>query len=241
MINMSSQASAASAGIFFHCPWPAMSMWKKIALLLLLVLAASTAHAQDASLQTRLDATTYQAVSALLDSARADGIPTQPMISKALEGASKGADGARIVAAVRRLGGELRLARQSLGAASTVAELDAGASAIHSGVDPRELTRLRAARPRQPLTIPLGMLADLVARGVPADSASSAALALARSSMRDEDFVAFRRNVERDIALGAPPAAAASLRVNASTRDAAFTNSALSPQGDPVPVKPRKP
>ena len=214
---------------------------KLIALALGVVLLANAAHAQDTSLQTRLDATTYQAVSALLDSARADGIPTQPMISKALEGASKGAEGTRIVAAVRRLGGELRLARQSLGVSSTVAELDAGASAIHSGVDPRELTRLRAARPRQPLTIPLGMLADLVARGVPADSASSAALALARSSMRDEDFVAFRRNVERDIALGAPPAAAASVRVNASTRDFMMTESVAPQQNSGAAPKPRKP
>lgn len=213
---------------------------KLFTLVAALLLGAARANAQDATLQSRLDATTYKAVSALLDSARAEGIPTQPMVSKALEGASKGADGARIVAAVTRLGAELRVARQLLGPASTMAELDAGASALHSGVDPNVIARLRAARPRQPLTIPLGMLADLVARGVPADSASVAALALARSSMRDEDFVAFRRNVERDIALGAPPAAAASVRVNASTRD--FMNAV--PPGTPSPSgapKPRKP
>lgn len=210
-----------------------------IALAAGMLVLASQAHAQEPALQARLDASTFQAVSVLLDSARADGIPTQPMVSKALEGVSKGADGARIIAAVRRLGAELRLARQSLGVSSTVAELDAGASAIHSGVDPRELARLRAARPRQPLTIPLGMLADLVARGVPADSASSAALALARSSMRDEDFVAFRRNVERDIALGAPPAAAASVRVNASTR-AFMADGGRPPTGESAP-RPRKP
>ena len=208
-----------------------------LALVALLFVAASRAQSQTPALRARLDATTWKSVSALLDSVRADGLPTQPLESKALEGISKGADGARIVAALQRLAGELRVARQQLGSASTVAELDAGASAIHSGINPEELARLRAARPRQPLTIPLGMLADLVARGVPADSASSAALALAQSSMRDEDFVAFRRNVERDIALGAPPAAATSVRVNATTR--AFTlDSKASPSNTSTNRKP---
>ena len=210
-----------------------------LALAAALIVAAADAHAQSPTLRSRLDAATFQSVSTLLDSARAEGIPTQPLESKALEGVSKGADGARIVAALRRLAGELRVAREHLGAASTVAELDAGASAIHSGVNPRELARLRAARPRQPLTVPLGMLADLVARGVPADTASSAALALAQSSMRDEDFVAFRRNVERDIALGAPPATATSVRVNATTRNT-FSAESRNVTGD-APVPGRKP
>ena len=206
------------------------------------LLAAGNVHAQSPTLRARLDATTYQSVIALLDSARAEGLPTQPLESKALEGVSKGAEGARIVSALRRLAGEMRVAREQLGATSTVAELDAGAAAIRSGIAPSELARLRATRPRQPLTIPLGMLADLVARGVPADSASSAALALAQSSMRDEDFVAFRRNVERDIALGAPPATATSVRVNATTRSNSFAELLTNPvpQNGTVP-KTRKP
>jgi len=74
------------------------------------------------------------------------------------------------------------------------------------------LTRLRALRPRQPLTIALSVMADLTARGVPADSAAGAVLALA-GSLRDDQFLAFRRNVERDIELGVPAAAAASSSV----------------------------
>jgi hypothetical protein len=60
----------------------------------------------------------------------------------------------------------------------------------------------------------LSVLADLVASGVPADSAAAVVLALAPKA-RDADLVEFRRAVERDIALGAPPAAAASVRLNA--------------------------
>jgi hypothetical protein len=200
------------------------------------LLIVAPAHAQESLLQARLDAQTYKGVSEVIASTSSLGIPTQSLVSKALEGASKGASGERIVAAVRKLAGQLVLARGSLGAASTAAELDAGATALHIGVSPAELERLRAARPRQSLTVPLGMLADLVARGVPTDSAGAVVLALARTNMRDEDFVAFRRNVERDIALGAPPSAAASVRVNATTR--AFAEGASNSQSAQTPRKP---
>jgi hypothetical protein len=63
----------------------------------------------------------------------------------------------------------------------------------------------------------LSVLADLVASGVPPDSAAAVVLALAPNA-RDVDLVEFRRAVERDIALGAPPAAAAAVRVNAGAR-----------------------
>jgi hypothetical protein len=57
----------------------------------------------------------------------------------------------------------------------------------------------------------LAVLADLVASGVPADSATAALLVLA-PTVRDADLEEFRRAVERDIALGAPPASATTVR-----------------------------
>ena len=103
------------------------------------------------------------------------------------------------------------------------AELTAGAAALRAGASPTILTELRQTR-GEPLTMPLAVLADLVASGVPVDSAAGAVLALAARA-RDADLVEFRRAVERDIALGAPPAAAtaaaataADMRVNAGAR-----------------------
>jgi type II secretory pathway component PulF len=88
------------------------------------------------------------------------------------------------------------------------------------------LTELRRIR-RESLTVPLAVLSDLVGSGVPVDSAAAAVLALATNA-RDADLVEFRRAVERDIALGAPPAAAtaaaaagftaAAVQVNAGAR-----------------------
>lgn len=166
----------------------------------------------------RLDATTRTSVVALVDSARALDLPAEPLIQRALEGVTKRADGARIVAAVRRLIGDLATARGSLGTTATPPELEAGVAALRAGASPAVLAQLRDLR-RPPRTMALAVLADLVASGVPADSAAAAVLALAPSA-RDADLVEFRRAVERDIALGAPPAAAASVRVNATARTA---------------------
>jgi hypothetical protein len=174
-------------------------------------LLAARAAAQDPRLE-RLDPDTRAAVAALIDSAHQGGVPAEALIDRALEGAAKQAPAPRIIAAVTTLLANLRDARAALGSSATAPELEAGASAIHLGVSPAALTRLRVLRARQPLTIALSVMADLTARGVPADSAAAAVLALA-GSLRDEQFLAFRRSVERDIELGAPPAAAASSSV----------------------------
>ena len=128
-----------------------------------------------------------------------------------------------IIAAVRRLALDLARARDALGSTASPGELTAGAAALRAGASPTILTALRQTR-REPLIVPLAVLTDLVASGVPVDSAAAAVVALARRA-RDADLVEFRRAVERDIALGAPPAAAtaaaataADLRVNAGAR-----------------------
>ncbi len=196
----------------------------------LALLGAHHAAAQDPRLD-RLDPEIRAAVFAVLDSARAAGLPMEPLVDRALEGALKGAPAAAIAAALHRLATDLRAARDALGPASSPAELDAGAGALRSGVQPENLTSLRRARPGRPLTVPLAVLADLVARGVAVDSAAVYVLAMADAA--DDEFLAFRRNVERDIALGAPPTAAAAVRVNSGM---------LETLGNPRPPAPnRKP
>ena len=184
---------------------------------LVATLLARPAAAQDPRLE-RLDAGTRPLVAALVDSARTAGLPAEPLVQRALEGTIKGAPGDRIVAAVRRLAADLGRARDALGPAASPPELEAGAAALRAGASPAVLVQLRRSRPQR-LTVPLAVLMDLVASGVPVDSAAAAVLALAATS-RDADLVEFRRAVERDIGLGAPPAAAASVRVNGAASQA---------------------
>jgi len=171
----------------------------------------------------RLDSISRPIVTALVDSARAAALPTEPLVQRALEGATKRASADRIVAAVRRLALDLGHARDALGPTTSPPELGAAAAALRAGAPPVILTELRRIR-RESLTVPLAVLTDLVASGVPVDSAAAAVLSLAAKS-RDTDLVEFRRAVERDIALGAPPAsataaavAAAAVQVNAGAR-----------------------
>lgn len=168
------------------------------------------AAAQDARL-SRLDAVTGAAVSRLVDSARAAGLPVEPLVDKALEGASKHAPGPRIAEAVRLLLADLGRARGALGGGPE-AELVAGAAALRAGLPPDALGRLRQARGDAPLTVPLATLADLVARGVPVETAQSVIAALAARGEPDARYVELRRVVESDIGAGVPPAAAATVR-----------------------------
>jgi hypothetical protein len=190
-------------------------------MILAALLLATQVALQDPRLD-RLDPDTRSAVAAVVDSARVARLPIEPLIQRALEGATKGAPGPRIVTAVRRLAADLGTARTALGNDASAPELEAGVAALRAGATTQILANLRSVR--RPLTVALSVLADLVASGVPADSAAAAVLALAPKA-RDADLVEFRRAVERDIALGAPPGAATSVRLNAGATDVTAASS----------------
>ena len=181
-------------------------------LLLALALMPGVLRAQQNRLEGRVDARTRAAVERLADSARAAGLPAEPLVDKALEGAMKGAQPDRIIAAVRALSRRLASARAALGAGIPDAELVAAAGALSVGVDPAALVRLRDATPVGSAATPFVVLADLVSRGVPADTASAALLALASRGADDDAYLALRGDVARAIAAGAPPAIATTVR-----------------------------
>jgi len=184
--------------------------------LILLAAAPTIARAQEPRLVGRVPDAARARIDAILDAARVRGLPVEPLVDRALEGATKGALAAAIVAAVTRLRDELVVVRGAFGDAASTAELTAGTSALRAGATAEGLARLRKLRPGQPLTVAAAVMADLVAAGVPADTAVGAVLALAHDA-DDADYIAFRRNVQRDIVLGASPAAALAVRIRLAT------------------------
>ncbi|HXV87067.1 MAG TPA: hypothetical protein VD793_10220 [Gemmatimonadales bacterium] len=198
--------------------------------------------AQDSRLE-RLDPTLRSQVAGLIDSVRAEGLPIEPLVDRALEGASKRAPSALITGALRRLAADLGRARAVLGSELPAGELAAAADALRAGAEPDVLVRLRDALGHRRLAVPLSVTADLAARGVPADTAAGIVIALARS-VTDGQLLALQRNVERDIALGAAPLAAAGGLLSADGLEAAApTPGALDPtttQARPQ-TTPRKP
>lgn len=174
-----------------------------------------SALAQDRRLTSRLDSATASAVTRLVDSVRVAGLPADPLVAVALEGATRRAGSERIVAAVREYAAALGSARRALGHSAQSDEIVSAAGVIVAGVAPAAVGALRVARPSGPLTVPLVVLADLVARGVPADSAAATLSDALRNGARDDELSEFRRRVERDILAGAKPTTAMSIR----TRD----------------------
>jgi len=179
----------------------------------LLSIATSISFAQDtrdpaADPLGRLDPSTRHAVEMLMDSAHSVGLPYGPLESKALEGIAKRANGRDILVAVRRVFRALRDARTALGPSATTDELTAGAGALRVGIAASELSLLATTRNGKPLTVPLVVLADLVTRGVPRDTASLTISQLWQHGAADDDFLALWRSVERDIVSGTDPGVA---------------------------------
>ncbi len=175
--------------------------------------ALATAGAQDPRIAPRLDAPTREALRPVIDSARAQGIPVEPLFEKMYEAVAKGADGPRIVAAVKSLATEMASAHRALGTVASTDELKAAASAMHAGVPAVELGKMKKQSGlRRSLTLPFTVLADIVSRGVPVRTAINGIKSLVGAGARDDEISDFQKKVAVDIEKGAPPAAAVETR-----------------------------
>ena len=151
---------------------------RKILLLAIALLAPLPVRAQStaqdqaalAALRTSMSASAYASLTAAINDARRRGLPTEPLITKAQEGAAKNVPGDRIVIAVRLTMDRLERAQVLLrGSVSpTDAEISAVADALQRGVPEDAITRLAAAAGgRASIALSAHALADLIGHGVP--------------------------------------------------------------------------
>src|SRR5437867_3355794 len=128
-----------------HCSWIAS------ACALAAALVAGRAAGQDPRL-TRLPPEAQAPVGALVDSARAAGLPAEPLVQRALEGATKQAPGDLIVAAVQRLAADLGRARDALGSTASPPGTAAAAAAADAAATAalQVNARARGQRPGRP-------------------------------------------------------------------------------------------
>ena len=174
--------------------------------------------AQDtARLGGRLDSATQVIVMRSMDSARTRGLPVEPLVDKALEGATKRAAGPRIQAAVSALLRRLELARDALAPNPGPRDIAAGADALAYGATREALTAMRAIRPNESVAVPLGVLTQLVASGVSVSRATRAVAELLRRGARDEQLIALNEDVRSYVAAGASPEAALDVRARGLT------------------------
>ncbi len=169
--------------------------------------------AQDPDPLSRLDPNTRFTVEVIIDSARVAGVPTRPLLLKALEGAAKHAPNGKIIAAVRSVFHAELDVRVALGGALSESEWTSAVSALQSGVALEALAKFRGGQPGKPLTRALVVLTDLIQRGVPVNEASSAIMQLWQRGAGDGDFYGLWKNVEQDILSGQNPGTALQQRV----------------------------
>ena len=199
--------------------------------------AAAQQRPTVATLDGRVSPALRARLTILTDSASSVKLPVAPLVDKALEGASKHADDARIFDAVHVVLDNLRTARIALGAAASDDELTSGVAALRAGVTPATLVAVRRALPARPLTVPLSVLGALVAEGVPPESASATMLEYARRT-DDAMLLALGRKFARAVADGVPPRIAFANTLATGTQ-ALSTPTAGSPPPPPAPRPPK--
>jgi hypothetical protein len=143
-----------------------------LALLLTPPLAAQSVRGR---LEGRVPAEAVPAVDSLVQVAAAEGLPTEPLVQKALEGGAKHVTAPRVVAAVQVGLGQLRdahdlLVRAGDEAPVTPAEVTTVVWALRRGVPAPVVERMVAALPRPPRAAALHAVADLVAHRFDPDS-----------------------------------------------------------------------
>jgi hypothetical protein len=171
--------------------------------------SASTVEAQLAAIP---DAAARASIGALISEATRRGLPAEPLVTKALEGVEKGAPPARIESAVRAMTGRLATASQALAPVLTLTDLRAGADALGAGVTAEVLRHVREVSANRSVAVPVGVVAQLTARGVPAAKAGAAVAVLLRRGAGNAQLLALQQLVQEDVGAGLPPSTALDIR-----------------------------
>jgi hypothetical protein len=186
------------------------------ALVFMTGLTTGTLRAQEASVVASIDALTDEraraAVRTIFQDAVAKGIPTAPLVTKLREGLAKQAEPERIRTATALLAKRLESAAVALAPSRSTEELSAGADALQVGVGVGTLRDMRRLWPVKPLTIPLGVLAELVVSGVPQSIATRRVRELLIQGANTAQLAALGTNVRADVAAGLAPDASLELR-----------------------------
>lgn len=180
-----------------------------------LSVGAVSAAAQQAASAPMFDARTKAEIEQIAEHAATLGLPPEPVIVKARFAALMHAPAPKIVAVARAVADRLEVAREALAPRPTPGDIKAGEDALSAGVTPSALRLVRSVRPDHPVAVPLGLLAQLVATGVPVTRASHIVTDLMRRGADSQQLVALGNNVNADVALGERADASLDLRTQA--------------------------
>jgi hypothetical protein len=184
-----------------------------LAALLLVSVSVASATAQGTPVLPIADARARAAVEREIAQAAAQGLPVRPLIAKAMEGVTKRASGDQIRTAVASQARRLGQAQTLLAPSPSDAELLSGADALAVGVPAPMLKQIREAWPEgQSVAMPLDVLTELVARGVPPRRALEQITELMRRGATPTQIALLGASVQADVAAGLTPDAALEVR-----------------------------
>jgi hypothetical protein len=184
----------------------------------LLVASGRVAVAQDSLPLANVDRETATLLMRIVDSARARGLPTDRIVAKISQGVLLHSAPERIVLAAQSVATRLEDARAALAPKPTANDIAAGGDALSVvGVTKVALQAVRLASPKQPVAVPIAVLAQLVASGVPAKRATEIVTDLIRRGASNRQFVDLGNNVNADVGRGARAMASLDVRLQGLT------------------------
>ncbi len=163
----------------------------RLGLLLTLVVSPLAGQSVRSRLEARVPTAAVPTVDSLVQVAAREGLPTEPLVQKALEGGAKHVPAARIGAAAQEMLEQLRDARALLVRAgdappATAAEVTTIYAALKRGVPAPVVERVVAAMPQEPRGSALHAVADLAAHRFDPDSSAGLIIDAARQGLRGE-------------------------------------------------------
>jgi len=186
---------------------------------LALTFALSTAlrlMAQDvgARLDGRVQPEVRRAVQEIAADAAAHGLPTEPLVQKAIEGGAKRVPAERLIAAVRALAGRLAGAWDAVRAGGlespTADVVEGGADGLSAGLTAGYVSELvRASRAPYDPALVLRVAATLAALGVPPKQTVQLVEGMIKDGGSPSDLLGLPGEVQAGVADGATPEQAA--------------------------------
>jgi hypothetical protein len=189
-------------------------MLRALVVAALIAVSSRVAFAQESLDFVEADRETVAQLARIVASVKAANLPTEPVVAKARLAARVHASPARIVAALQAVAERLDDAREALGGSSPKADIMAGADALGTkGVTKDMLQRIREAQPARSIAVPLGVMAQLVASGVPPRQAADIVTRLVRARATTTQLVALGNDVSQDVIAGAGATSALQIRL----------------------------
>jgi hypothetical protein len=173
-----------------------------------------TAQDVGTRLDRRVPPEVQRAVQDIAADAAAHGLPTEPLVEKAIEGGAKRVPAERLIAAVRALAARLAGAADAVHAAGLATPqadvVEGGADGLSAGLTSGQVSALvRASRPPYDPAMVLRVAATLAALGVSPKQTVQLVEGMIQDGKSSSDLLGLPGEVQANVAEGATPEQAA--------------------------------